>query len=60
VKVCGVVAAMLQGHSWAPTPWIGSAVNVGTIPAVPDRTISGGAVGRSVVGRCCRGGAEDP
>jgi len=20
VKVCGVVVAMLQGHSWAPTP----------------------------------------
>src|SRR5215218_1233292 len=25
VKVCGVAAAMLQGHSWAPTPSIGSA-----------------------------------
>ena len=36
VKVCGGAAAMLQGHSWAPTPSIGSAVNVGTIPAVPD------------------------
>jgi hypothetical protein len=36
VKVCGVAAAMLQGHSWAPTPSIGSAVNVGTIPAVPE------------------------
>ena len=36
VKVCGVAAAMLQGHSWAPTPSIGSAVNVGTIPTVPD------------------------
>ena len=20
VKVCGVIVAMLQGHSWAPTP----------------------------------------
>jgi hypothetical protein len=27
--------AMLQGHSWAPTPSKGSRVNVGTIPAVP-------------------------
>ena len=36
VKVCGVVVAKLQGHSWAPTPSIGSRVNVGTTPAVPD------------------------
>lgn len=36
VKVCGVVAAMLQGHSWAPVPSNGSRVNVGTIPVVPD------------------------
>jgi hypothetical protein len=36
VKVCGVAVAMLQGHSWAPTPSIGSAVNVGTIPTVSD------------------------
>ena len=35
VKACGVVVAMSQGHSWAPTPSIGSGVNVGTIPAVP-------------------------
>jgi hypothetical protein len=35
VKVCGVVAAMLQGHSWAPIPSNGSQVNVGTIPVVP-------------------------
>jgi len=35
VKVCGVVVAMLQGHSWAPTPSNGSRVNVGTIPTVP-------------------------
>ena len=32
MKVCGVVVAKLQGHSWAPTPSIGSRVNVGTIP----------------------------
>jgi hypothetical protein len=36
VKVCGVVAAMLQGHSWAPIPSNGSRVNVGTILVVPD------------------------
>ena len=35
VKACGVVVAMLQGHSWAPTPSNGSTVNVGTILAVP-------------------------
>lgn len=35
VKVCGVTVAMLQGHSWAPTPSNGSTVNVGTIRAVP-------------------------
>ena len=35
VNACGVAVAMLQGHSWAPTPSKGSRVNVGTIPAVP-------------------------
>ena len=35
VKICGVAAAMLQGHSWAPIPSNGSRVNVGTILAVP-------------------------
>ena len=35
VNVCGVTAAMLQGHSWAPIPSNGSRVNVGTIPVVP-------------------------
>jgi hypothetical protein len=37
MNACGVVAAMRQGHSWAP-PWSsGQVVNVGTIPvaAVP-------------------------
>lgn len=35
MKVCGVVVAMRQGHSWAP-PWTsGHAVNVGTVPVVP-------------------------
>ena len=35
MKVCGVVVAMLQGHSWAPHPSNGSRVNVGTIPVAP-------------------------
>jgi hypothetical protein len=35
VNACGVAVAMLQGHSWAPTPSNGSIVNVGTISAVP-------------------------
>ena len=35
VNACGVVVAMLQGHSWAPTPSKGSRMNVGTIPIVP-------------------------
>ena len=37
MKVCGVAVAMLQGHSWAPTPSNGWRVNVGTIPSVPLR-----------------------
>ena len=35
MKDCGVVVAMLQGHSWAPTPSKGSRVNVGTISTAP-------------------------
>jgi hypothetical protein len=35
VNACGVAVAMLQGHSWAPTPSNASRVNVGTIPTVP-------------------------
>jgi len=35
VNACGVAVAMLQGHSWAPTPSKGSGVNVGTIPVAP-------------------------
>ncbi len=35
VNACGVAVAMLQGHSWAPTPSKGSEVNVGTIPVAP-------------------------
>ena len=35
MKFCGVAVAMLQGHSWAPTPSNGWRVNVGTIPSAP-------------------------
>jgi hypothetical protein len=37
VNACGVAAAKLQGHSWAPTPSKGSGMNVGTISLVPPR-----------------------
>ena len=35
MNACGVAVAMLQGHSWAPTPLNGWRVNVGTILSVP-------------------------
>lgn len=37
VNACGVAVAMLQGHSWTPTPSSGWKVNVGTIPLAPPR-----------------------
>ena len=40
MKVCGVAAAMLQGHSWAPTLSNGSPVNVGTTPVAPSAASS--------------------
>jgi hypothetical protein len=52
VNACGVAVAMLQGHSWAPTPSNGSTVNVGTIPAVPSPVSSllvGGKVRRRLM-----------
>ena len=52
VNACGVAMAMLQGHSWAPTPSNGSTVNVGTIPAVPSPASSqlvGGKVRRRLM-----------
>jgi hypothetical protein len=52
MKVCGVVVARLQGHSWAPTPSSGSVVNVGTIPVVPSppsRVVGGGKVRRRLM-----------
>jgi hypothetical protein len=47
VKACGVTAAMLQGHSWAPTLSRGSRVNVGTISAVPSPASSPLAGGKT-------------
>jgi hypothetical protein len=47
MKNCGVVVAMLQGHSWAPTPSKGSGVNVGTIPATPSPVSSQLAGGKA-------------
>ena len=51
-KACGVGVAMLQGHSWAPTPSNGWGMNVGTIPTVPSPASSplvGGKVGRRLM-----------
>ncbi len=39
MKVCGVVVAMVQGHSWVPIPPKGSRMNVGTVPAFPTATL---------------------
>ncbi len=47
MNACGVVVAMLQGHSWVPNLSNGSEVNVGTIPVVPSPDsvyVSGGKV----------------
>jgi hypothetical protein len=49
MKVCGVVVAKRQGHSWAP-PWSsGHAVNVGTVPAAPHSLVFG-----PLGGKVCR------
>ena len=50
VKVCGVVVARPQGHSWAPNLTNGLRVNVGTIPTAPS-SISYPLIGGKV---CCR------
>jgi hypothetical protein len=50
VKVCGVVVARPQGHSWAPHPMNGLGVNVGTIPTAPS-SVSCQLIGGKV---CCR------
>ena len=47
VNVCGVAVAMLQGHSWTPTPSNGPRVNVGTISLVPPRQSSRLAGGKA-------------
>lgn len=52
MNACGVAAARLQGHSWAPTPLKGSRMNVGTIPMVPSRCLArveGGKTGRPLM-----------
>jgi hypothetical protein len=49
MKACGVVVAMLQGHSWTPTLPIGSRVNVGTnleTPSLADSQSVGGKARR--------------
>lgn len=60
VKLCGVTAAMVQGHSWVPIPSNGLKVNVGTIPVVPNPVscqLPGGKARRRLMPP---GGAEDP
>jgi hypothetical protein len=52
VKDCGVVVAMLQGHSWAPNPVERFKVNVGTVPVVPSpasRMLAGGKACRRLM-----------
>jgi hypothetical protein len=52
VKACGVAVAMLQGHSWAPTPLNGWRVNVGTISPAPPHSptrVAGGKVRRRLM-----------
>ena len=52
VNVCGVAAAMLQGHSWVPIPSNGQKVNAGTIPVVPNPVscqLPGGKVRRRLM-----------
>lgn len=59
VNVCGVAAAMLQGHSWAPTPSSGSTVNVGTTATIPSPISSllfGGKVRRRLMSSRWGGG----
>jgi hypothetical protein len=47
-KVCGVLVAMLQGHSWAPTPSSGPVMNVGTVSWPPSPPVFA-AAGRHAV-----------
>jgi hypothetical protein len=52
MKVCGVVVARLQGHSWSPNPSSGSWVNAGTIPVAPSpvsMTLTGGKARRRLM-----------
>lgn len=47
VKNCGVTGAMLQGHSWAPTPSNGRRVNVGTVSLVPESRRAAATAGKA-------------
>ena len=47
-KDCGVTVAIPQGHSWAPPLSNGITGNVGTLPAAPPQSASGGPAGRLV------------
>jgi hypothetical protein len=47
VNACGVAVAMLQGHSWTPTPSNDWRMNVGTIPPVPPHHPSRMLVGKA-------------
>ena len=47
MKVCGVAAAMSQGHSWTPTPFERLMVNVGTLLVLPFPTPFQGGGGQA-------------
>jgi hypothetical protein len=60
MKDYGVVAAMLQGHSWMPILSNGSGSERGNRLGGPGpSSIPVGRRGRRIACRCCRGGAED-
>ena len=58
MKACGVVVAMVQGHSWVPIPSKGSRMNVGTVRLSRTAAASGvpGWVDAWPVDRVGRGG----
>ena len=58
MKVCGVVVAMRQGHSWAPNRTNGHAVNVGIVPTAPPPTSGSGGKARRQLMLPGRGGGS--
>ena len=61
VKACGVVVAMVQGHSWVPIPSTGSRMNVGTVRlSRADAAASGALAGWTHGLLIGSGGAEGP